>query len=241
MKDSDPDPIREFASYLKNSRVLMNISFEELARYSRISKSHLRGLEDGNPDEYLNKTYARGFIKAYADCIGLDIDDTLSRYNDALNSYLEMNRMNILRRYKKVIILSLIISAVLITAFFILPEPGIKNEADSPEKSTGVPADHQTSSESSIREQKDRSDLNTLKISSSGAVVISVISEQGIIMEEIIMPDECRIYEFSEYIIFSVSDISKTNIIYNGKDIKEILASFCRDNVLVNYKLESDE
>ncbi len=243
-KEIKPDPIREFAIYLKNSRVLMNISFEELARYSRINKSHLRGIEEGNHDEYMNKTYARGFIKAYADCIGLDVDDTISRYNNALQKYMQMNKMNILKRYKKLLPLFLvsliILSAILLTVKTGFFKQGITDPGKSSSiKNTNKEAVTEAEKGKGPEEGEPLQEQNTLKICSEDNIVVSLMTEEGIISEEILMPDDCRTYRFESYIIISVSDLSKAHISHNNEDIIDKLRNSSKNNILINYKLEA--
>lgn len=246
-------PIKDFADYLKNSRILMNISFEELARYSRINKSHLRGIEDGDIDEYLNKTYARGFIKAYADCIGMDVDDTLSRYNFALQRYYEQNKMNILKRYRRhlffgFIILILAVALIIYFSYGDKDKPFAENNAHADfheeknlvdESPPAVDIERHEHGEDidSTRGIAMQLEEQSLTICAHNTVVFSVTDEKGIISEEILMKNNCKTIFFAEYIIFSITDISNVTVEHNFNDITDCLLQVSDNNVLINYKL----
>ena len=71
--------MREFASELRTHRESSGISFEELFERTRINPEYLRAIESGNYD-ILPEVYVRLFVKKYAQEVGLDVEETLAKY-----------------------------------------------------------------------------------------------------------------------------------------------------------------
>ena len=72
----------EVGQYLKRERELRKIPLEQVADVTKITIRHLYAIEAGQMDQLPNKVFARGFIKQYARCIGLDVDDVMLRYDE---------------------------------------------------------------------------------------------------------------------------------------------------------------
>ena len=72
--------MREFASELRAHREASGMSLEELFDRTRINPEYLRAIETGNYD-ILPDIYVRLFIKKYAQEVGLDVDETLNKYD----------------------------------------------------------------------------------------------------------------------------------------------------------------
>lgn len=68
--------------YLKKERQLRNISIDEVAHATKISKHRLRSIEDNRNKEWPAEIYVIGFIKSYAEYIGLDTTDVMNRYKE---------------------------------------------------------------------------------------------------------------------------------------------------------------
>ena len=71
--------MREFASELRAHRESSGMSFEELFERTRINPDYLRAIESGNFD-ILPEVYVRLFVKKYAQEVGLDVEETLAKY-----------------------------------------------------------------------------------------------------------------------------------------------------------------
>lgn len=71
--------MREFASELRAHRESSGMSFEELFERTRINPEYLRAIESGNFD-ILPEVYVRLFVKKYAQEVGLDVEETLAKY-----------------------------------------------------------------------------------------------------------------------------------------------------------------
>jgi len=73
-----------FGSYLKREREFRKISIEDICRETRISPSIIESLETDKSDNSSTVTFVKGYLKAYADHVGLDVEDVLLRYQQWL-------------------------------------------------------------------------------------------------------------------------------------------------------------
>ena len=88
----DPDapdpPVGEFSAselgaMLRESRVSLGRELEDVAAELRIRQVYLQAIEDGRLDDLPGITYATGFLRAYADFLGLDGEDLVRRFKAA--------------------------------------------------------------------------------------------------------------------------------------------------------------
>ena len=85
----DPDapdpPVGEFGTselgaMLCESRILLGCELEDVAAELRIRLTYLQAIEDGRLDDLPGTTYATGFLRAYADFLGLDGEDLVRQF-----------------------------------------------------------------------------------------------------------------------------------------------------------------
>lgn len=67
---------------LRESRENKALSVSQVARVTKIPPMSLERLEAGRFDELPAQVFVRGFLKSYASCVGLDVDDVVERYLD---------------------------------------------------------------------------------------------------------------------------------------------------------------
>ncbi|MCH7550743.1 MAG: helix-turn-helix domain-containing protein, partial [Proteobacteria bacterium] len=67
---------------LKASRLRIGEELSEVSDVLRIRNVYLEAIEDGRYDDLPGLTYAIGFIRAYADHLGLDSDEIIRRFKD---------------------------------------------------------------------------------------------------------------------------------------------------------------
>ena len=74
----------EIGSSLREARTRQNLDFEELETRTKVRAKYLRHLEDERFAELPGHAYTKGFLRAYADALGLDgrlyVDEYNSRY-----------------------------------------------------------------------------------------------------------------------------------------------------------------
>jgi cytoskeletal protein RodZ len=66
--------------YLKRERELRGVSLKAVSEAIRVSLGLLEALERDDYDILPHPTYVKGFIKAYCNCLGLDGNDAVLRY-----------------------------------------------------------------------------------------------------------------------------------------------------------------
>ncbi len=71
-----------FCTHLRTCREACSLSLEEISRITRIPQRSLEHLEQGRFEELPADVFVRGFLRSYADCVGLDAEDTVGRYAD---------------------------------------------------------------------------------------------------------------------------------------------------------------
>jgi transcriptional regulator with XRE-family HTH domain len=67
--------------FLRRERELRHISLDDIAERTKISRRYLEAIEEERYDRLPGETFVRGFIRSYAQSIGLDPDDALLIYN----------------------------------------------------------------------------------------------------------------------------------------------------------------
>lgn len=67
---------------LRASRLRCGEELEAVAQVLRIRPRHLQAIEEGHFDQLPGATYAVGFIRAYADYLGLDAEEVVRRFKD---------------------------------------------------------------------------------------------------------------------------------------------------------------
>jgi cytoskeletal protein RodZ len=67
--------------FLRRERELRHISLDDVAERTKISRRYLEAIEEGRYDRLPGETFVRGFIRSYAQSVGLDPVDTLLMYS----------------------------------------------------------------------------------------------------------------------------------------------------------------
>jgi cytoskeleton protein RodZ len=79
--------ITSFGRYLNAVRLKKGIRIEDVSREIRVGVDALELIEREEHDRLPAAIYVRGFIKAYAGCIGADVDGTLRSYRESLSAH----------------------------------------------------------------------------------------------------------------------------------------------------------
>jgi cytoskeletal protein RodZ len=74
--------MKDLGRVLRERREQLGISLDELQARTKIRKRYLMALEDGDWDLLPGSVYARGFVKTYAEALGLDGKQLLDEYID---------------------------------------------------------------------------------------------------------------------------------------------------------------
>ena len=76
-----------FGRYLKAIRVEKGISLDEVSEETRIRIDTLRLIEKEDHDRLPSEVFVKGFLRAYAEAIGIDGGETVRRYTSSINAY----------------------------------------------------------------------------------------------------------------------------------------------------------
>ncbi len=73
-------PQQRLGRSLRNKRDELEMGLEEIARTTKIPKASLSHIEAGRFDSLPGDVFARGFLRSYARCVGMDGDEIVRRY-----------------------------------------------------------------------------------------------------------------------------------------------------------------
>ena len=73
--------MKHFCEELKAAREYKKVSLEQISTITKINISYLKALEDGRWD-VLPEPYIKGFLKAYAQCVGMNVMKVLKKYDE---------------------------------------------------------------------------------------------------------------------------------------------------------------
>ncbi len=73
-----------FGRWLLQERELRGMERDEVARLSKLGPSIIGALESGDPDRMPPKAYVFGYLRAYANVVGLDPDDVVLRWQEVV-------------------------------------------------------------------------------------------------------------------------------------------------------------
>lgn len=67
---------------LREARLTLGASVEDMAEHLRINRRYIHALEEGRVKDLPGSTYAVGFVRSYANALGLDPDEAVRRFRD---------------------------------------------------------------------------------------------------------------------------------------------------------------
>ena len=79
--EGKPTGANGLGEFLRRERELRHISLDEVVERTKISRRYLESIEEGRYDRLPGEAFVRGFIRAYAQSVGLDPQDTLLLYS----------------------------------------------------------------------------------------------------------------------------------------------------------------
>lgn len=76
--------IAAFGRYLVRERELRGLSREDVIRTTRLPASAIEAIETGDAERTPHRAYVIVYLRGYAGAVGLDPDDVVLRYEEAL-------------------------------------------------------------------------------------------------------------------------------------------------------------
>lgn len=123
--------MENIGEYIKKEREKKGITLEEAAKATRIGKTYLKAIEEGD-FSIQSPVFMKGFLRSYADFLGLDSTDILGRYKGiqeerqgkGKTEEYKLEPVRKSRKYTAVIALSLI-AIIIFAAIYITKEPDV--------------------------------------------------------------------------------------------------------------------
>jgi len=79
------EALRTFGRYLHRERELRGLSQADVARVTKLALSVVEALESGEPGRMPPRAYLFGYLRGYSAAVGLDPDDVVLRYQEAVD------------------------------------------------------------------------------------------------------------------------------------------------------------
>lgn len=82
------EEIKKVGELFKTKRKELNLSLKEVENATSIRTSHLEAIEEGKKDQFLSPVYLLGFIRQYANFLGMDGEKIIEEHSEAFNKEL---------------------------------------------------------------------------------------------------------------------------------------------------------
>jgi cytoskeletal protein RodZ len=114
---SDPagtaERLAAFGRWLTRERELRGLGREEVVRAMKLAPGVMEALESGEEGRMPPRAYAIGYLRAYAAAVGLDADEVVLRFEEALGRAEAAGRRRAVRASPRVIGIALVVAAAL--------------------------------------------------------------------------------------------------------------------------------
>lgn len=131
--------LREIGQTLKSAREAQGLGLDELSARSRISVRHLVAIEEGNEADLPEVFYVRGFLKKYAEAVGLSPTEVADAYRTApIPQPTEAPRGVAVGPIAYYMLIVALIGVALFLAWHFQPRVSVVAESPSPVPSTPV-------------------------------------------------------------------------------------------------------
>jgi len=77
------EAIKKVGEIFKAKRKELNLSLKEIENATSIRMNHLAAIEEGKEDEFLSSVYLLGFMRQYANFLGMDGEKIINDHPDA--------------------------------------------------------------------------------------------------------------------------------------------------------------
>lgn len=79
------EEIKKIGDLFKSKRKELNLSLKEVENATSIRTNHLEAIEEGKEDQFLSPVYLLGFMRQYANFLGMDGDKIINDHPNAFN------------------------------------------------------------------------------------------------------------------------------------------------------------
>lgn len=78
------EDVRQLGELFKTKRKELNLSLKEIENATSIRVSHLESIEEGKDDAFLSPVYMLGFVKQYANFLGMDGEKLIAAHPEVM-------------------------------------------------------------------------------------------------------------------------------------------------------------
>jgi cytoskeletal protein RodZ len=222
---------KKLGDILRERREALNLSIKEVADATKLKKSVILALEEGDYKELPEPVYIHGFLKLYASVLGLDYRDLSPLLDKELRSAGKIEENNIEKGHNLswTILIVIIVVGIVVSLFYFLSS---RRQTQSPKtleqpppisKSTGEPTERtpillpkstDKGGSTEVVKKEIILELNGLDYS-----WIRVIVDEKKVFEGFINKGDHFIWKGKEKIKVRVGNAGGISIILNGKDL----------------------
>ena len=81
------EQFRQLGSLFKTKREERNLSIKEVENSTSIRSNYLEAIEEGKIEQALSTVYMLGFIRQYANFLGLEVEKIIAQFPEVFNSH----------------------------------------------------------------------------------------------------------------------------------------------------------
>lgn len=222
---------------LKKRRTELGKSIDEVANLTKIKKSYIQALEEGNFEQLPLEVYTRAYIKTYSELLGLDSTKFIEKYESYLHSRKSASNMKdefirakkedlsyrdspSKRNYPRWLVTAVISISVFLLVFLISFLDHRKNEIPPPPPITSTKVQSNESLHSTIEDksQQKQADL-FLKIEATDKVWMRIIIDDREKREFLLNSGQTVNLEARKSFKLHIGNAGGVKVYFNNQDV----------------------
>lgn len=135
----------DFGRYLQSCRKAKEISLSAVAQRTRITIACLQQIENEDLQQLPNPVFVKGFLRAYAEVVGADAQEAISRYEASRTRHLQTEQMQSQKRHHgnswlRIVIAITLLAAVIAGTLYLAERIHLPKMATTQEQPVAEPA-----------------------------------------------------------------------------------------------------
>ena len=135
----------DFGRYLQSYRKAKEISLSAVAQRTRITIACLQQIENEDLQQLPNPVFVKGFLRAYAEVVGADAQEAISRYETSRAKHLQTEQMQSQKRHRgnfwlRIFIAIALLAAVIAGTLYLAEHVHLPKMATTQEQPVAEPA-----------------------------------------------------------------------------------------------------
>lgn len=93
--------MEKIGQLLKDKRIELGLSIEEISSQTRLTINNIKAIEDGDIDYFKNDmSYLRYFLRSYCEAVGIEFDDIKDELQGAVDDYTTTYSLNVIKEHE---------------------------------------------------------------------------------------------------------------------------------------------